>query len=134
METMKELKEKEEHKNKVHSIKVQFETKKPMSQILKENNKKICEGNLTEEQIYALKIKNLLSIQDLFFKVMEQNPLLFRIPHLLYHRKKILKEKQFQGEVSTQKKMDKSLIFSSNLSKAAIIKRTKLVKKKMIFL
>lgn len=63
--------------------------------------------NLAPEEYHRLKKENILTIQNKFYELMEKNPLIFKIPHLLHQRKKHLKEVTFiqnsGGQVEEEK-------------------------------
>jgi hypothetical protein len=69
-----------------------------MIDVLKKNNAILLGENsneLSEQEFHRLKKENLLAIQKRFYDLMENNPLIFKIPHLLHQRKKHIKEVTF---------------------------------------
>jgi hypothetical protein len=122
---IKEAAERAEHKKMIKQKKVQFQKNKPMKQVLQENNKRIREEKLSPKEIYQLKRINLLAIQDRIYAMMEKNPSVFKIPHLLYHRKKVIKNRGVP-EDQTSVKIDPNLKFSKEIRPEVIVKRTKL--------
>lgn len=94
MEEKKKLMEQQKMKRKVN-----FNKKKTMQQILKENRELLLGDNLSKTERYRLRRMNLIAIQDKFYDVMEKNPKIFKIPLLIHTRKAILKERKYDKNI-----------------------------------
>lgn len=109
--------------------KARFYDEIPMHEVIKRNNKLLANENLTEEKIFDLKKEKLLAVQAMMYRVMEKSHGVFRIPQLIYRRKKILKDKQYADALS---KSEEKLTFRAKQSKSENFRKTKIVKKKKI--
>lgn len=96
-----------------------------MIKVIQECDKRLEEEEgLKEEEIYELKKKKLLAVQNTIYRAMEKNPHIFKIPQLIYRRKKLLKDKQF---ADTLNKSEDKLSFDCKQNKQDLLIKTKLV-------
>jgi hypothetical protein len=79
-------------------MKLHYETKTSMSEVLKMNREKLLQDGLSKDERYNLRRQNMLAIQEKFYDVMEAHPSIFKIPFLLVNRKKQLKDRKYNEE------------------------------------
>jgi len=79
--------------------------------------KKLAEPNITDQEVYEVKRKTLLAIRDVFYRVIDNNPKVFRA-HLLSLKKKKERETQFiQEETGSPNLIFRSKLDSETLNK-----------------